>query len=167
MVLQSVDHQSDAYIYHDIVILLLIDVHSFLALSVCSFILQSKRFMIPQPTMVKQCSLEDIFFSQFSGQLEVFISLVIQTSDICIVDNCDNTFNCCLSPCVYSFIELYVVYIVSISSRTRRNHIQCNCRKILMWFHFIVFSWMFHAFVKVYIICSNKYHLYNSFVYII
>jgi len=62
MVLQSFDHQSDAYIYHDIVILLHIDVHSLLALSVCSFILQSKRFMIPQSTMFKQCSLEYIFF---------------------------------------------------------------------------------------------------------
>ena len=111
MVLQSVDHQSDAYIYHDIVILLLIDVHSFLALSVCSFVLQSKRFMIPQTTMVKQCSLDDIFFSQFSGQLEVFISLVIQTSDICIVNNCDNKFNCCLSPCVCTHSSNCMLFI--------------------------------------------------------
>ena len=39
MVLQSVGHQSDAYIDYDIVILLHTDNHSFLALSVRSYIL--------------------------------------------------------------------------------------------------------------------------------
>ena len=115
MVLQSFNHQSDAYIYHDVVILLHTDVHSLLALSVCLFIIRSKRVMIPQPTMFKQCSVEDIFFSQLIGQLEVFISLVSkrQTYVSCPIVTINLT--AVLSPVlVYSFVELYVAYIVSI-----------------------------------------------------